>query len=131
MDRLSIVEWPSDELDPRRGKETHLQEHPPMSPPLDVRGSVGTLPITYGQFHDFESELRCAEQEIEVAERIEVAEVRPVRRDRLIRFSAKHFRAKKRVLDWLSKHPTECEAEELFPDKVRKPHRLLFHRIHQ
>src|SRR4051812_25811876 len=97
------------ELDPARGKHTHLEEHPTVAPALDIGGSVGTLSIANRQLHDLESQLRGAEQEIEVAKRIEVAEVRAVCRDRLVGLAAKDLCPTKRVLDRLSKKPAECE----------------------
>src|SRR4051794_9829112 len=64
-----------DELDPPRGEHAHLQQEPAMAPALDVGLAVGPFPIADRQFDDLETELGRPEQQVEVTERIEVAEV--------------------------------------------------------
>ena len=55
-----------------------------MAPPLDVGRAVGALAVSDRQLDDLEPELRGAEQQVEIAERIEVAEVCAVGRERLV-----------------------------------------------
>ena len=75
--------------------------------------------------------MRRAEQQIEIAERIEVAEVGAVGRDALVVGAAQHLGAAQRVLDRLPEQPREGQAEELVAEQVEEAHRLLLHRVDQ
>src|SRR5438445_3134673 len=119
----------SDELQPRGGKRAHPYQQPAVAPALDVRRPVGTLAVTDRHLDDLQSELGCAEEQIEVAERIEVTEVAPIGGDSLIFAARQNLGAAQRVFDRLSHQPRESQAEELVTDQVQGAHRLLLHRI--
>src|SRR5579859_8067354 len=65
----------SDELDTARGESDHLQQQPAMPPALNIGLPITSRPVTDGDLHDLEVEPRGAEQQIEVAEGIEIPEV--------------------------------------------------------
>src|SRR5512138_3074810 len=120
----SITAWPtSDELDAPRREDDHPQEQEAVAEALDVRLAVDPLPVAGRHVHDAEVLLRRPEDEVEVAERIEVAEVGPVRRDALVVSPPEHLRPAEGVLERLPEEPREGEAEELVRDEVQEPHR--------
>ena len=72
---------------------------------------------------------RGAEQQVEVAEGVEVAEVRPVGRDLLVVRAVEDLRAAQRVADLLPEHPGEQQREHLVGDQVQEAHGPPFHGI--
>src|ERR1043165_7962001 len=80
--------WPvskSDEFQPARGKEGHAHQEPSVRPAPDVGLAVHPFAIPDRQFDDLERLARRAEKQIEIAKRIELAEVGAVTGDGLIR----------------------------------------------
>ena len=75
---------PSHELEAARGDPDHAQQQPAVAPALDVRLAVRALAVADRHVHDAQVQLRRAEEQVEVAERIEVAEVRAVGGDPLV-----------------------------------------------
>lgn len=76
-----------------------------MAPPLDVGFAVGAFAITDGDVADLEVEFVGSEKEVEVAKRIELAEVGAVGGDPLVVFATKHLGAAERVFDALAEEP--------------------------
>src|SRR5438105_12940111 len=100
-----------------------------MAPALDISLTVGSLVIAHRHVDNLEVELGGAENQVEVAKRIEVAEVGAVGGDGLVVCPAQHFGPAKRVLDVLAEQPGKSHAEKLVAEEVQKAHRLLFHRV--
>src|ERR1051326_1725532 len=119
----------SDEFEPPGRERAHAYQEKAVSPALNVRGSVGTFPVADRHLDDLETELGGAEQQIEVTERIEITEVAPIGGDALVLGAWQHLGAAQRVLDRLSEQPGERHAEELVPEEIEEPHRLLLHRV--
>jgi hypothetical protein len=65
----------------------------------------------------------------EVAERVELAEVRPIRRDARVVFAAQHLGAAEGVLHGLAEKPGEDEAEGLVGAEIQELHRPPLHRV--
>jgi hypothetical protein len=70
-----------------------------VAPALDVRLAVRAGLITDWQIEDPQVEFRGAEQEIEIPERIEVAEIGAIAHNGFVVPSKKHFGSAKCVLD--------------------------------
>src|ERR1700677_568788 len=100
-----------------------------MPPALNISPAVGSLMIPHGHIDQLEVELGRAEDEVEVAERIEVAEVEAVGSDRVVVGPAQHLGPAQGVLDVLSQQPGKGYAEKLVTQKIQKAHRLLLHRV--
>ncbi len=69
-------------------------------------------------------QFRRAEDQIEIAERIEIAEIGTVPRNGLVIRAEENLGAAKRVLDILAKQPAEREAERLVRNHVEELHGL-------
>src|SRR5882762_10543752 len=62
----------------------HPQQQPPVRPSLNIGCTISALAITHRQIGDFQVIFGGAEQQIEIAEGIEVAEIGTVGRDHFI-----------------------------------------------
>ena len=80
-----------------------------MPPPADVRGPVPARAVANRQIDDLESKFRRAEQEVEVSERVELAEVRAVGGDQFVISPCKHLGSAERVFHRLAQQPGERE----------------------
>src|ERR1700686_1740798 len=121
----------SNELDLLSGKHHHPQKQPTASPALNVSSSISTIAITDRQIEGFQIQLGRSEKQIKIPERVEVAKVLTVCRDRVVIRLPHHLSAAKGVLQRLSEQPRKCQAEKLVADEIKKTHRLLLHRINQ
>src|SRR5262249_50098002 len=72
------------ELKAAGGEHQHAQQQPTMLPAMDVGGPVGAGSIADGQLQDAQVEFGRAKEQIEIAERIEVAEITPVPGDEVV-----------------------------------------------
>ena len=77
----------------------HREQQSALPPPRDVGFAVEPLTVSDRNLGDLEVELRGAEDEIEVAERVEVPEEGAVRRDSLVVLPPQHLGPAERVLD--------------------------------
>src|SRR6266700_4007595 len=107
----------------------HAEEEPPVGEAGDVGRPVGALAIADGNLHDAEVELGRAEDEIEVAEGIEVAEMRPARREPRVVLAPDHFGAAQRVLDRLADETREEEPEEAIAQEIEEAHGPRVHAV--
>src|SRR3989344_7500370 len=98
---------------------------------MDFRFTVLTVSITYGNLNDLEVHFAGTEQQVEVAERIEVAKVGAVPDQRQIIFPEHHLGAAQRVLQAFAEQPGKGHGEEFVRDQVERAHRLAFHRVDQ
>ena len=94
-----------------------------MTPAADVRLAVGPRLILDGKVDDLQVEARRAEEQIEVPERVEVAEITSSRDDPPIRRPVQDLRPAQRVLDLLAHDRLEQQREHLVAHHVREAHR--------
>src|SRR5579859_7499964 len=87
-----LIPAPSDELDPARGESDHLQQQPAVPPALNIGLSITPRAIADGNLHDLEIEARGTEQQVEIAERVEVPEVGAVVGNSLVIGAPQDFR---------------------------------------
>src|SRR5688572_26918443 len=82
------------------GRETdHSQKEPSVTPARDIGFAVGARAVTDRQVEHPQIQLGGAEKQIEIAEWIEVAEVRAVARDLFVLRSKQHLGAAKSIFD--------------------------------
>lgn len=62
-------------LDAQKRKPHHAQQQQSVAKTRNLRFAIGAVGITHGNLDDFETQPRCAEDEIKITERIEVAEI--------------------------------------------------------
>src|SRR5438034_7152848 len=115
-----------DELDPTRRQQAHAQEEPAMAQALNAGGAVRTFEIADRQLGDLEVQPNRSEEEIEVAEGVEVPEILPIRRDARVVVTQEHLRPAQRVAEALIEEKAEGPAEDLVPEQVQNPHCLSF-----
>src|SRR5438552_2996365 len=96
-----------DELQPHCCEGRHTQQQPAVPPALNVGFAISAGLVTNRQIEDAQVEFCRAKQQVEIAERIEIAEIRAMARDGLVVFSEEHLGAAERVLDRLAKQPRE------------------------
>ncbi len=102
-----------------------------MLPALDVGLSVGARSIADGKIDDLAIQAGRSEEQIEIAEGVEVAEVGAVGGDRFVVLLPKHLRPTERVLDGLAQEPAKRQAEELVAEEVEGAHGFFVHRVDQ
>src|SRR5581483_2129286 len=92
------------ELDLQLPEREHgpLQQQPAVPEARDLRLAVRARVVADGQVDDLQVQPRRAEQQVEVAERVEVAEVRAPRGDLLVAVPLERLRAAERVLHRLA-----------------------------
>src|SRR5208282_3408566 len=122
---------PLDELETHAGEHHHSDQQPAVSPARDVGLAVSALCVANRHVNDLQIELGSAEDEIEIAEWIELPEVASISRDQVVVLSTQHLGAAKRVLDFLSQQPRKSDREKLVSDQVEEAHRPRFHRVNQ
>ena len=100
-----------------------------MFPALDVGRAVGAFTIADGDIRDLEVEFRGTEEEVEVPEGIEVAEVGAVGGDGFVVRAAQDFGSAEGVFHGLTEEPGEDEAKGFVGAEIEKLHRLFVHRV--
>ncbi len=96
---------------------------------LDVRCSVRAFLVADGYFDDLKVVFCRAEEQVKVAERVEIAEVSASFFDFFVVCFEKDFRAAECVFDALVKEPGEDEAEHFVAEEVEGAHGFFFHGI--
>lgn len=86
-----------------------------MGESVDIRRAVRSILVSNRHLQNFKIQLRGAEQEIEVAEGIEVAEIVSVCHETKIVVPKQHFGSAQRIFDPLIEQPRERHAEKLIP----------------
>ena len=115
----------------RAANSAHAQQQPAVAEARDVGLAVRALVVADGQVDDAQVEARGAEQQVEVAERIEVAEVGAVGGDALVVRAVERLGAAQRVAHLLAEQPREEPREGLVGEQVQEAHGPPFHRIDQ
>src|SRR5581483_8533470 len=101
----------------------HARPEPPVAEAADVRLAVHARAVADGEVDDPQAEARGTVQQVEVAERVEVAEVLARLRDLLVRAAREHLRPAERVLHVLAGGRLEDDREEPVAERVEEPHR--------
>src|SRR5690606_10598022 len=87
--------------------------------------------VTNREVANAELQKRGAEEEIEIAEWIKVAEPFDPTRDSVHVVAQKHLGAAEAVFDRLAQHVGKRDRKKFLPEQTQETHRLLFHWIHQ
>src|SRR6185437_14565571 len=82
--------------------------------------AIGPTGVPDRHFDDFQGQLRGAEDQIEIAERIEIAEIAASGLEPLVVGAPQHFGAAQRVGETLSEQPAEGVREQLVGDEIEK-----------
>src|SRR5688500_3330873 len=98
---------------------------------MDVGGAVRSRPVIHGNIDYTGSKYSSGEQQLEVAERVEVAEVFPPSDEPLVVAPREELRAAQAVADRDVKDKAQHLGEEDVAEMVEQSHRLPFHRIHE
>ena len=80
----------------------HSQQEPAVGKTADVGGAVGALPVADGDLNDLAVQLGGAEQQIEIAERIQASEIAPPRLNPAVVAAPQHLDPAQRVLHRLA-----------------------------
>src|SRR5215218_3552836 len=101
----------------------HPEEQQPVPPPADVRLAVDARLVADGHVDDLEPQARTSEEEIEVAEGVEVAEVGARGSDLVVVAPQHDLRAAQRVLHLLPRNGLEESRERAVAEHVEETHR--------
>src|SRR6185437_4822269 len=96
----------------------HLQEQHSVTPALDVGVPVGALAVADGKVDNLQVIFGGAEDQIEIAERVDLPEITAVGGDDFVIVAAQYFRAAKRVLDALTQQPGKRHTEEFVAQMI-------------
>src|SRR5437879_3776285 len=105
----------SHRLEPEESENGHLEQQPAVGKPPDVRGPVIPFQVMDRDLQDLEVELGGPEEEVEVAERIEVAEIPAISFDAAVILAPEHLGAAERVIHPLVVHAGDRRAEWIIP----------------
>src|SRR5262249_7928631 len=119
----------SAELDATCGEHDHLQQQPAVTPALYVGFAVATGAVADRNLDDLAVQPRRPEEQIEVAEGVEVAEVAAPARDAGVVGRPQDLGAAQRVAYRLSEQPRERPTEELVAKQVEEAHGVLLHGV--
>src|SRR5271165_4113293 len=97
----------SHRLDAHECEKHHPQQHEAVPKPGDLRLAIGAACIADRDFDSFETELRGAEDEVEIAERIKVAEIAAAALEPQVVAAAHYLRPAQRVGEALRQEPAE------------------------
>src|SRR5690348_12259636 len=109
----------------------HSQKQQAVPEAADVGRTVGAFAVADGEVEDFEIHLGRAEEKIEIAEGVEVAEIGSIGGQLFVITLTQDLRAAKSVLHTLPEQAREGPAEEFVPGQVEQSHRVLFHWVDQ
>ena len=113
------------------GEPHHFQQQPAVPKTRDLGLAESARLVMDRRFDDFQVLLRRAEDQIEVAERIEIAEIVALPRQHLVVLSQQHLGAAQRVRQPGIDEIAEQIGKEAVGDEVERPHRLVLHRVDQ
>src|SRR5213080_793036 len=98
---------------------------------LDVRCPINPLAITDRHINNLQVLSGSAEEQVEVAEGIEIAKVRTVCCYARIVSFPQHLGPAQCILYRLSEKPGKCKTKTLVTDQVEEPHRAVLHWIYE
>src|SRR5688572_8918416 len=102
-----------------------------MTPTLNISGAVSAVAIADWHVNNLEVQLGRPEQQVEIAEGVELPEIISVGRDGLIILPPHYFGAAQRIFDGLAQEPGKGQTEKLIAQQVEETHRLFLHRVNQ
>ena len=102
-----------------------------MPEPVDLRGSVGPLPVPYRNLDNLKVQFRGPEKQIKIAKRIKITEVASSCDDFFIIPAPEDFGSAQRVSYPLTEEVGEHGAEKFIAEKVQCAHGFLFHLINK
>ncbi|MFM1943589.1 MAG: hypothetical protein RI897_2571, partial [Verrucomicrobiota bacterium] len=100
-----------------------------MAPALDIGIAVGACAVADGEVEYAQVEFRGAEEEVEIAEGIEVTEVGAVFGDLFVVLFEEDFGAAEGILEGLAEEVAEGGAEELVTEHIEEAHGFIFHGV--
>jgi len=102
-----------------------------MAESADLGHAVGPLTVPDRQLRDLHVQSRRAEEQVKIAERVEVAEERPTLCDLLVVSAQECLGPAEGVLDPLLQDPGKGQAEKLVADQIQRPHGLSLHGVNE
>src|SRR5882757_135079 len=121
----------SDRLELAIGKPDHPQQQPAVAESGYLGLAEGTRLVVDRGFDDLQVLLGGAEDQIEIAEWIEIAEIAALPRQHLVVLAQQHLGAAKGICHPGVDEIAEQISEAAVGDEVEWPHRLVFHGINQ
>jgi hypothetical protein len=109
---------------------THSQQKQSMPPSLYLNIPVLPIPVSDRHINNFPIQTGRAEQQVKIAERVEIAEIRAIGHDAGIILLPEHFRSAKSVFNGLAEEPTEEFSKNMICNHVQKSHGFIVHWIH-
>src|SRR5262249_24876426 len=122
---------PSHRLDAHECEQHHAQQYESVTEAGNLGLAVGAAGVADRNLDRLEAELGGAEDQIEIAERIEIAEIAATGLEARIVGAGQRLGAAQRIGEPLREQPGEQQREALVGDEVEKTHGLVFHRIDQ
>src|SRR5262249_35912823 len=122
---------PSHRLDAHEREQHHAQQHEAVTETGDLSLAVSAAGIADGNLNRLEAELRRAEDQLEVPERIEISEITARGLDPRVVGAPQRLSAAQRVGEALRQQPGKEQREGLVGDQIEDAHRLLLHRINE
>src|SRR5688572_14859571 len=100
----------------------HRRQLRPVLEAADLGLAVGARAVAHRQLDDLQVLFGRAENQVEVAERIEVAEEAARARDLFVVATEQHLGAAQRVLEALLQNRRQREPEEFVAERIQKAH---------
>src|SRR5262245_59967958 len=122
---------PSHRLDAHEREQHHACKHEAVTETGDLSLAVAAAGVADGNLDRLEAELRGAEDQLEITERVEVPEVAATGLQARIVDARYRLRSAQRIGEALRQTPGEQQREALVGDEIEKAHRLILHRIDQ
>src|SRR5215211_1075321 len=119
----------SDRLELAVGKPHHLQQQPAVAEPRDLSLTEGASSVMDRGLDDLQILLRCPKDQIEIAKRIEVAEIIALTRQHFVVFPQQHLGAAQRVRQPGVDEISEQIGKAAIGDEIERAHRFVFHRV--
>src|SRR5687768_3962955 len=119
------------ELDSQQPRHRHSKQNGAVAEPSDVGCSVGSRAVIHGNV-DYTGTKDCGrEQELEVAERIEVAEIMSPSHESFVIAMRHELGPAEAVTEPYVQHEAEQLGKEHVPEPVEKSHGFAFHWVHE
>src|SRR3974390_2978211 len=111
------------------GKPDHFQKQPAVAKPRDLRLAKGACLVVDRRLDDFEVLFGCAENQIEIAERVEIAEIAALSGQHFIVLAQQHLGAAQRIRQAGVDEIAEKISKEAVGDQIERAHRLAVYTI--
>src|SRR5579863_1371178 len=121
----------SNRLELAIGEPDHLQQQPSIPEARYLGFAEGARLVVDWRLDEFQILFRCSEDQVEIAERIEIAEIAPLAREHLVILAHENLGAAQRIGEAGVDEIAEQIGKEPVGKLVERAHRLGFHRIDQ